>query len=127
MRDFVFNRLPVSFRDLGTPVLKNIVRRVHVFAVEWIESGTVAVVEHPYLQWSARPTVAILPFRTIGGVVDDSYFGEGITDEIITGLSRNRFLFVIARGSTLRYRDRTKDLRQIAGELEVRYLLDGSV
>jgi TolB-like protein/Tfp pilus assembly protein PilF len=71
--------------------------------------------------------VAILPFRTIGGVIDDSYFGEGITDEIITGLSRNRSLFVIARGSTLRYRDRTKDLRQIAGELEVRYLLDGSV
>jgi adenylate cyclase len=71
--------------------------------------------------------VAVLPFRTIGGHNEDSYFGEGITDEIITELSRNRSLFVIARSSTLRYRDRAKDARQIAGELDVRYLLDGSV
>jgi len=58
---------------------------------------------------------------------DDRYFGDGITDEIITGLSRNRSLYVIARGSTLRYRDRAQDLNQIGGELDVRYLLDLTV
>jgi TolB-like protein/Tfp pilus assembly protein PilF len=81
----------------------------------------------PYLQWSSRPTVAVLPFRPIGGSHEDNYFGEGITDEIITELSRSRGLYVIARGSTLRYRDRAKDLRQIAAELDVRYVLDGNV
>ena len=63
----------------------------------------------------------------IGGTEDDRYFGDGITDEIISGLSRSRGLYVIARNSTLRYRDRTTDLRQIASELDVRYILDGTV
>jgi TolB-like protein/tetratricopeptide (TPR) repeat protein len=107
--------------------MKNIVRPVRVFKVEWIDSGKIELASYPYLQWSSRPTVAVLPFRTIGGSSEDSYFGEGITEEIITGLSRTRFLYVIARNSTLRYRDRTKDVRQIGSELDVRYLLDGSV
>ncbi len=127
VRSYVMNRLPVNFRDMGTPQLKNINRSVQVFAVEWAGSTEAAPVAQPYLQWSSRPTVAVLPFRNIGGSDEDSYFGEGITDDIITGLSRSRSLYVIARNSTLRYRDRSKDLRQIAGELDVRYLLDGSV
>lgn len=127
VRDYVMNRLPVAFHDLGVPPMKNIVRPVRVFLVEWIESGKTELASYPYLQWSSRPTVAVLPFRTIGGSSEDSYFGEGITEEIITGLSRTRFLYVIARNSTLRYRDRTKDVRQIGSELDVRYLLDGSV
>jgi class 3 adenylate cyclase len=96
VRDFVMNRLPVAFHDLGTPPMKNIVRPIRVFAVEWTDSGKLSV-DWPYLQWSSHPTVAVLPFRTIGGHNEDSYFGEGITDEIITELSRNRSLFVIAR------------------------------
>jgi adenylate cyclase len=127
VRDYVTNRLPVGFRDIGTPLLKNINRSVHVFAVEWVGSTEAVPVAQPYLQWSSRPTIAVLPFRNIGGADEESYFGEGITDDIITGLSRSRSLYVIARNSTLRYRDRSKDLRQIAGELDVRYLLDGSV
>jgi adenylate cyclase len=127
VRDYVLNRLPVVFHHLGAPPMKNIARQVHVFLVEWIEGGTVENTTHPYLQWSSRPTVAVLPFRTVGGTEDDRYFGDGITDEIITGLSRNRSLYVIARNSTLRYRDRSKDLSQVAGELDVRYVLDGSV
>ena len=121
------DRLPVVFRDLGTPVFKNIVREVRVFAVEWEGGAGSQPTAHPYLQWSSRPTLAVLPFRTIGGTEDDAYFGEGITDDIITGLSRSRSLYVIARNSMLRYRDRVKDLRQIATELNVRYVLDGSV
>jgi len=127
VREFVANRLPVAFHDLGTPPLKNISRPIHVFTVEWVEEGKGVSTPQPYLQWSSRPTVAVLPFRTIGGSEEDRYFGDGITDEIITGLSQSRGLYVIARNSTLRYRDRTKDLRQIASELDVRYILDGSV
>jgi TolB-like protein/class 3 adenylate cyclase len=125
VRDFVASRLPVRFHDLGAPPLKNIMRPVHVFAVEWLSSETREPLEQPYLQWSSRPTIAILPFQAVGGA--DAYFGDGIANEIISGLSRNRSVFVIARSSTLRYRDRTTDLRHIAGELSVRYILDGSV
>lgn len=127
VRDFVANRLSVVFHDLGSPPLKNIIRPIRVFIVEWVEEGKSASTLQPYLQWSSRPTVAVLPFRTIGGSEDESYFGDGITDEIITGLSHSRGLYVIARSSTLRYRDRAKELRQIASELDVRYILDGSV
>ena len=127
VREFVNNRFPVVFHDLGTPPLKNISRPVRVFTVEWVEEGKSASPLQPYLQWASRPTVAVLPFRTVGGSEEDRYFGEGITDEIITGLSQSRGLYVIARNSTLRYRDRAKDLRQIASELDVRYILDGSV
>lgn len=127
VRDFVINRLPVAFRDLGTPPMKNIPHPVHLFAIQWSEDGKTDSVFQPYLQWSTRPTMAVLPFRNIGGTQDDSYFGEGITEDMITGLSRSRAFYVIARTSTLRYRDRSKDLRQIAGELDVRYVLDGSV
>jgi adenylate cyclase len=127
VRDYVINRLPVVFHDLGTPPMKNINRPIRVFAVEWTEEKKSKLVVQPYLQWSSRPTVAVLPFRTIGGTEDDRYFGDGITNEIISGLSRSRGLYVIARNSTLRYRDRTTDLRQIAGELDVRYILDGTV
>jgi adenylate cyclase len=127
VRDYVINRLPVVFHDLGTPPMKNINRPIRVFAVEWTEEKKTKLVVQPYLQWSSRPTVAVLPFRTIGGTGDDKYFGDGITNEIISGLSRSRGLYVIARNSTLRYRDRTTDLRQIASDLDVRYILDGTV
>jgi adenylate cyclase len=128
VRDFVLNRLPLRFRDLGTPPMKNISAPVRVFEIDWLDSNK-ALVPQPYLQWSSRPTVAVLPFRTINGKPEDTYFGEGVTDEVITGLSRSRTMYVIARSSTLRYSERgsNTDLRQIAAELDVRYLLDGSV
>ncbi|KRR01528.1 adenylate/guanylate cyclase domain-containing protein [Bradyrhizobium valentinum] len=127
VRDYVMNRLPLTFHDLGTPPLKNINRMVRVYTVKWNEGARGDPVAQPYLQWAARPTIAVLPFRTVSGTDDETYYGEGITDEIITGLSRNKSLYVIARNSTWRYRDRDKDLRQIASELDVRYVLDGSV
>jgi len=127
VRDYVRSRLPLVFHDLGMPPMKNINRPVRVFAIEWVEGGKSDLVVQPYLQWSSRPTVAVLPFRTIGGTEGDDYYGDGITNEIISGLSRSRALYVIARSSTLRYRNREKDLRQIASELDVRYILNGSV
>jgi TolB-like protein/Tfp pilus assembly protein PilF len=127
VRDYVMSRLPLVFHDLGMPPMKNINRPVRVFVVEWVEGGKSDLVAQPYLQWSSRPTVAVLPFRTVGGTQDDDYYGDGITNEIIAGLSHSRGLYVIARSSTLRYRDGGKNPRQIGSELDVRYILNGSV
>src|SRR5260221_8608120 len=77
VRDYVMNRLPLVFHDLGMPPMKNINRPVRVFAVEWVEGGKSDLVVQPYLQWSSRPTVAVLPFRTVGGTDDDDYYGDG--------------------------------------------------
>jgi TolB-like protein len=71
--------------------------------------------------------IAVLPFRNLGGNPEEEYFGEGITEDIISGLARSHALYVIARNSTLRYRDRQTDARAIASELGVRYILEGSV
>lgn len=129
VRDYLANRPPYRFRDLGTPPMKNIVQPVRVYALEWIDDAESQPAPQPHLQWLSRPTVAVLPFRNVGGSEDDAYFGEGITEAIITALARSRSLYVIARNSTLRYsvRGSNANLRQIAGELDVRYLLDGSV
>lgn len=129
VREFVTNRLPLKFRDLGTPAMKNIVQPVRVFEIEWHDGGRARLMPQPHLHWTSRPTLAVLPFRSGTGEDSDTYFGEGITDAIITGLSCSRSMYVIARNSTLRYSKRTgeTDLRQIAAELDVRFLLDGSV
>ena len=127
VRDYVRGRLPVRFYDLGVPALKNIARPVRVYGVEWIEAVDNKTSVQPYLQWSSRPTVAVMPFRNVGGTKADSYFGEGITEDIIAGLSQSRALYVIARMSTLRYHDRAISTTQIGHELGVRYVLDGSV
>ena len=129
VREFVTNRLPLKFRDLGTPAMKNIVQPVRVFEIEGQDSGSARLMPQPHLHWTSRPTLAVLPFRSGTGGDSDTYFGEGITDAIITGLSCSRSMYVIARNSTLRYSKRTgeTDLRQIAAELDVRFLLDGSV
>jgi adenylate cyclase len=76
---------------------------------------------------SGKPSIAVMPFRNLTGDPEQDYFGEGITEDIIGALSRLRWLFVIARTSTLAYRSRDVDLRQIADELGVRYVVTGTV
>jgi len=128
VRDYVWNKLPASFSDLGSRDLKNIGHPVHVYRVEPKKTtGTIPVRSQPNLSWANRPAVAVLPFRNLGGDPSEGYFGEGITEDIINGLSRSHALYVIARNSTLRYRDRQSDAREIASELGVRFILDGSV
>lgn len=127
VRDYVWNKLPVAFEDLGEREMKNISRPIRVYRVEARESRAgIPVRYQPHLSWTRRPAVAVLPFRNLGDP-EEVYFGEGITEDIISGLSRSHALYVIARNSTLRYRDRLMDPRDIAAELGVRYILDGSV
>ena len=74
-----------------------------------------------------RPSIAVLPFDNMSGDPDQDYFADGISEDLITGLSRIRWLFVIARNSTFVYKGRAVDVRQVASELGVRYVLEGSV
>ena len=128
VRDYVWNKMPVAFSDLGERVLKNISRPIRVYRVEaQATAGAIPARSQPHLSWTKRPAVAVLPFRNLGGNPEEGYFGEGITEDIIGGLSRSHSLYVIARNSTLRYRDRQIDAHEIASELGVRYILQGSV
>lgn len=128
VRDYVWNKMPVTFRDLGEHELKNIGRPIHIYRIETPSTvTTIPVNSQPRLSWTRRPAIAVLPFRNLGGNPEEEYFGEGITEDIISGLARSHSLYVIARNSTLRYRDRQTDPRAIASELGVRYILEGSV
>lgn len=129
VRELVGNRASVRFSDLGTPHLKNIKRIVHIYRAEPLTDAATpsAPLHQPFLEWTSRPTVAILPFRSSSGHEMEEYFGSGITEDIITGLSRSHAFHVIARASTLRFAGRSTDLQEIAAQLGVNYILDGSV
>ena len=128
VRDYVWNKMSVAFSDLGERALKNISRPIRIFRVELHEAtGSIPVRYQPHLSWGKRPGIAVLPFRNIGEDPEQWYFGEGVTEDIIGGLSRSHALYVIARNSTLRYSGEAVDSREIAAELGVRYILQGSV
>jgi TolB-like protein len=74
-----------------------------------------------------KPSVAVLPFSNLSGDPEQNYFADGIVDDIITGLARINWLFVIARNSTFTYKGRAVDVKQVGRELGVRYVLEGSV
>jgi len=125
VRDIVRNRISVRFNEIGTPVLKNIARPVRVFVVH--EGSDPPPILRPHAHWESRPSIAVLPFRDLQGSKQDRYFGEGITEDIITGLSRSRAMFVVARTSTLQFSEETLSTREVASTLGVKYLLTGSV
>jgi len=81
----------------------------------------------PALALPDRPSVAVLPFSNLSGDPEQEYFADGMVDDIITGLSRIKWLFVIARNSTFTYKGRAVDVKQVGRELGVRYVLEGSV
>ncbi|MER9056824.1 MULTISPECIES: winged helix-turn-helix domain-containing tetratricopeptide repeat protein [unclassified Mesorhizobium] len=81
----------------------------------------------PALGIPARPSIAVLPFANLSGDPDQDYFADGMVEDIITGLSRIRWLFVIARNSSFTYKGRAVDVKQVGHELGVRYVLEGSV
>jgi TolB-like protein len=91
------------------------------------QDRTSAVFASPTLALPDRPSIAVLPFSNLSGDADQDYFIDGTVDDIITGLSRINWLFVIARNSTFTYKGRTVDVKQVGRELGVRYVLDGSV
>src|SRR3954454_1881401 len=92
-----------------------------------IERGGTAGNEPPALALPDKPSIAGLPFANLSGNPEDGYFADGVVDDIITGLSRIKWLFVIARNSSFTYRGQNVDVKQVGDELGVRYVLEGSV
>ena len=127
--DYIKSRLDIPMDDLGPLRLKNMSRPIHAFSVRIPGVGrAAAATKRPRPTRRAKvPSVAVLPFRTTGGSDDDAYFGEGMVEDIIVALQSIRGLMVIARTSTLSYRDAPLDIQKVGQELGVRYVLSGSV
>ena len=117
-------KLDLSFDDLGEQRLKNIAWPVRVHRVRL---GNEAVrVQYPS-QPADKPSIAVLPFANMSGDPEQEYFSDGITEDIITDLSRFRNLLVIARNSSFAYKGKSVNIGTIARELGVEYVLEGSV
>src|SRR5262245_9095031 len=126
VHDQVRDRLPFLFEDLGEQQVKNIARPVRVYRVR--DAGTAAKTSaSPTLPLPDKPSIAVLPFANMIGDSEQAYFVEGVVEEIITALSRIRWLFVIARNSSFTYKGQAVDVKQVGRELGVRYVLEGSV
>jgi len=119
-------KLDLVFDDLGEQQLKNIRRPVRAYRV--VGSTRPAITRHgvdPPLP--DKPSIAVLPFANMSGDPEQEYFADGMVEEIITALSRIRWLFVIARNSSFTYKGQAVDVKQVGRELGVRYVLEGSV
>jgi len=126
VHDQVRDRLPFLFEDLGEQQVKNIARPVRVYRVRDAGAATKAPAP-PALPLPDKPSIAVLPFANLSGDPEQEYFADGMVEEIITALSRIRWLFVIARNSSFTYKGRAVDVKQVGRELGVRYVLEGSV
>ena len=131
--DHVKGKVAVEFADLGEQQVKNIDRPIRVYRV-LLDGGPEGEQRDPPsaaaaapLELPQRPSIAVLPFTVMGGDAEQEYFADGIAEDIITELSREQDLFVIARNSSFAYKGQSPDLRQVGRELGVRYLLEGSV
>jgi len=127
VRDQVRDRLDLVLEDLGEHELKNIARPVRVYRVRASVESKAAPARGETLPLPDKPSIAILPFANMSGDPEQEHFADGIAEDIITGLSRLRWLFVIARNSSFTYKGRNVDVRQVGRELGVRYVLEGSV
>jgi adenylate cyclase len=123
----VHRKLPLRFIDLGEQHLKNIGQSVRVYRIEDENFAAATAPLKPALALPDKPSIAVLPFTNLSGDPQQEYLADGMADDIITALSRLRWLFVIARNSTLMYKGKAIDVRAIGRELGVRYVLDGSV
>jgi len=119
-------RLDLAFEDIGEQQLKNIARPVRAYRVVTAARPAVPVPgSDPPLP--DKPSIAVLPFANMSGDPEQEYFVDGMVEEIITALSRIRWLFVVARNSSFTYKGQAVDVKQVGRELGVRYVLEGSV
>jgi adenylate cyclase len=135
VREAVDGRLKAKLSPLGELALKNIERPVRAFRVEWNAADWQAIPTAapepvismaPALSLPDTPSIAVLPFSNISGDPEQEYFADGITEDIITELSRFHELFIIARNSSFTYKHKAIDVRAVARELGVRYVVEGS-
>src|SRR6516225_5952711 len=128
VHDQVRDRLPFTFEDLGEQQVKNIVRPVRVFRVRDVGAAeNTPAQSRSALALPDKPSIAVLPLQNMSGEREQEYFADGMVEEIITALSRIRWLFVIARNSSFVYKGQAIDVKQVGRDLGVRYVLEGSV
>ena len=123
----ISGKMQLAFVDLGEQQLKNIAQPVRVYRVSGEQLAAARATAKPALALPDKPSIAVLPFTNMSGDPEQEYFADGMVEDIITGLSRFRWLFVIARNSSFTYKGRAVDVKQVGRELGVRYLLEGSV
>ena len=124
--DQVRRKLDLGFEDLGAHAMKNISEPIRIYsfrpAPDKADGGVPGAGQR-----SEKPSIAVLPFANMSGDAEQEYFADGVTEDLITALSRIRWFFVIARNSTFAYKGGSTDVRRIASELGVRYVIEGSV
>jgi adenylate cyclase len=127
VRDFVRGNPEIVLQDLGERLLKNIAKPVRVFRIgasNRLEGGRPAAGAPPLPD---KPSIAVLPFANLSGEAEQEYFSDGLTEDLITDLSKISGLFVIARNSTFAYKGRSVPVQEIGRDLGVRFVLEGSV
>ncbi len=128
VRDNVGNRLDVGFEDMGEHQLKNIALPVRVYNVGAPQPVTEKGAAAPAaVEEDTKPSIAVLPFNNMSGDPEQEYFSDGITEDIITDLSKISGLFVVGRNTSFAYKGKTIQLQQVAGEMGVKFILEGSV
>ncbi|MBB3457193.1 TolB-like protein/class 3 adenylate cyclase/Tfp pilus assembly protein PilF [Rhizobium sp. BK313] len=132
-------RLDLAINDRGAVQLKNIAEPIRVYSLQVgvtaqaqsksAEPRDPTEPEKPSMSLAVpdRPSIAVLPFQNMSGDPEQEYFADGMVEDIITGLSRIKWLFVIARNSSFVYKGKAVDVRQVGRELGVRYVLEGGV
>jgi adenylate cyclase len=122
-------KVNADFLDLGERQFKNIAKPVRAWAWTLADSfdAPAGFVSAPTAKWSVRPSIAVLPFKNFSNDPAREFFADGITEDIITELSRYHSLVVIARHSSFSYKDRSVNAQTAAADLGVRYILEGSV
>jgi len=127
VRDHIGTNLSVEFVDLGPQQVKNITQPIRAYRIGGKSLPTVPPGLSSSLPLPDKPSIAVMPFQNMSGDPEQEYFADGMVEEIITALSRIRWLFVIARNSSFTYKGQSVDVKQVGRELGVRYVLEGSV
>ena len=128
VRDQVRDKLDFSFEDMGEQQVKNITRPIRTHRIVISGAADAVATEEPTARSaSQKPSIAVLPFANMSGDAEQEYFSDGITEDIITNLSRNHAFFVISRSTSFTYKGPAIDVGKLARELGVRYILEGSV
>ena len=125
--DHVKDKLNLGFDYLGEHEVKNIEEPVRVYKVLLDSDSSATTLVKDSLELPDKPSMAVLPFENMSGDPSQEYFSDGLTEQIITGLSKIPDLFVIARNSSFAYKGKAINVQKIGKELGIRYVLEGSV
>jgi TolB-like protein/class 3 adenylate cyclase len=126
VRDYLGKKLPVVFTDFGEQTVKNIAEPVRAYRIGASATAPIGAPDRTPLPLPDKPSIFVLPFTSMSSDPDQQYFADGLTEDLITDLSKVPGFFVIARNSSFSYKGKAVDVRQIAREMGVRYILEGS-